>query len=129
MTTQTNLITQALNRFTERVVVRVVEEVIPAIQSGNPVDTGFSRNNWIPRIGEPYEGTAGTYEQARAGVLNPVPREQGLARLRANYRLQAGVVYITNNVGYINILNTLHPQSAFVQRGIVSGIRRAIGTV
>ena len=129
MANQSRAITNSLNRFVERAVVETVTNVTPAIQAGNPVDTGFSQNNWIPNIGSPYEGTAGTYEQAVAGILNPAPREQGLARVRTGYRLAAGPVYITNNVQYINELNTLHPARTFVQRGIAAGIRRAIGNL
>lgn len=117
-------VTRELTQLTERAIGTIALRVSQAIQQGNPVLTGYSKNNWIINEGSPYVGTAGTRDQALSGVLVSGPRMRGEATAM-RYRLSMGDLYITNNVMYIGFLNTLHPNRLFVQRGIAIGVRRA----
>lgn len=71
------------------------------LQAETPVDTGFAAGNWQITIGQPAEGTV----ELGAGVAIG-------AAVLANYRLDDGPTYVTNNAAYIRRLNAGHSQQA-----------------
>lgn len=115
-----------LGVFTELNVKRLVLEVHANITEDTPVDLGWARANLVPEIGKPFEGTAGTQEQAAAGVIDGGTAQQGLARVVASYRLRMGPVYLTHNVPYFQRLNdgsSTQAPAGFVQKAIARGVR------
>lgn len=98
--------------------VRITANLIES----TPVDTGFAKTNWVPRVGTPFTGTAGS-----RGATSSGSQSAGLAAVK-NYRFGAGMVFIANNVAYIGDLNNGTSKQApagFVQGGIIRGIAEA----
>lgn len=118
-TVQIRAIGQDLNRTLERVVRKVTLDITANLIRTTPVDTGWARANWIPRIGRPVGRPAGTRE-----AVNTAEQAAGQASI-ASYRLQNGTTHVTNNVPYINRLNMGHSRQA--PAGFVQGaIRKAV---
>ena len=119
------VIVGALEDFIEAVVRKLVLDVNANLVATTPVDTGWARANWIPRIGTPREDTAGSPDSISRGE-----QEQGVAEVATSYQIEMGPVYITNNVPYIGRLNQGSSQQApagFVQAAITKGIRQLQG--
>lgn len=105
---------------------RLALDVHGELLATTPVDTGWARTNWVPRVGAPFEGTAGTRLDAENGQLDRSPMRAGVAAVRA---FDAGQVesdiHVTNNVPYIESLNagtSAQAPPAFVQGAIVRAI-------
>lgn len=119
-----DLIVSALEDFVALVVRKLVLDIVANLtaspsEGGTPVDTGWARSNWIPRIGKTFEGTSGTREAVSAGA-----QESGKAQV-LTYKLDQGPVHITNNVPYIVFLNDGSSKQA--PRGFVqAAIERAV---
>lgn len=121
-------VTAQLENFTNSLVKQIVLDATSNFIEDTPVDTGWARANWIPNIGEPFNRTSSTREQAEAGSVQRGDQQAGLATIAATYEIGLGAVYITNNVPYIIYLNEGSSQQApsgFVQSGISRALRRA----
>jgi hypothetical protein len=94
---------EALGQHLEKVVAGVAVDIGRAVTvnvaEATPVDTTHARSNWIPSVGSPQVGVAGTKESPSS-----VEQSVGLAQL-ASYRLEQGDVFVANNVDYIDQLN------------------------
>ena len=108
-------ITKELEEFTGDQISKLTLDIQNELERDTPVDSGHARSNWIPSVGGPHEGVAGS----RTNV-STVEQEQGKAEL-AGYSIKQGPAYITNNVSYAGIL-------AFLQRPglITTAIQRAL---
>lgn len=124
------VVVTSLERFVELIIRKLALDIVANLvaappEGGTPVDTGWARANWIPRIGEPFRGTAGTREQAEAGNVSGA--EQGAGQVAMlGYRLERGRVYISNNVPYIVRLNEGSSRQAprgFVQAAVAKAVR------
>lgn len=119
------MIVESLNGFIEQIIIGLALDVTANLKAapgegGTPVDTGWARSNWIPNIGEPIEAPVGS----RSNV-NTAPQNQALGQV-ANYSLNKGRVYISNNVPYILRLNEGYSKQApagFVQRAVAKAVR------
>jgi hypothetical protein len=118
-------IREHIERVTEKVVVSVSQAVLDNLVDLNPVDTGHSRNNWIPTVGVPSETVDGSRKMPSAEL------QDAGRRTIAEYRLSDGAIYITNNVPYVIYLVLGHsPQAApgwdrfAIEAGITEGTRR-----
>jgi len=80
-----------LSEMSKDMMVRLVAEVVANLIKLNPVLTGWSRANWIPSLGQPYEGE---------GDIGGMFQSSALAQVIAGYSGE-GEVYIANNVDYI----------------------------
>lgn len=121
-----------LDDFTSTLIRRLTLEATANLIEDTPVDTGWARANWVPRIGTPFESVSGTREQAEAGNVVTSDREAGIAQIAAQYQIRDGAVYITNNVPYIIYLNegrSNQAPSGYVQNAISRAIRRVIASV
>lgn len=121
-----NEIIKKLVKVTETNVKEITSELVANLYNDTPVDTGFARINWIPSIGLPFKGTAGTREAAELGSIDSNPQNNGLNQVQNTYTLNLGNVYITNNVEYITDLNegsSRQAPSAFVQFNIAKSVR------
>jgi hypothetical protein len=101
-----------------------------ASEGGSPVDTGWLRANWVASIGEPFDGTVGTREQAEQGNVDNARSEQSTQEFFTNYGLNDGSGYVSNNVPYVLIRNERGgkvAQKFFVQRAIKEAVDRARG--
>lgn len=123
-----NKVTVSLSEFTERLVQRVTLRITANLQEDTPVDTGWARSNWVPSIGDPFRGLAGS-KNGDITLIDPSPSETGKADVAANYKLTMGAVYISNNVPYILALNEGHSGQApraFVQADILKALNSEI---
>lgn len=125
------IVVSAVDRFVETLIKKLVLDIVanlqrPGSEGGTPVDTGWARANWIPQIGSPHEGTAGTRASAEAGSLSSAA-QSGVASVAATYKLRRGRVYITNNVPYILKLDAGSSNQApkgFVIRSIRKAVKK-----
>ena len=123
VTVQVRGVISDLNRFVERAVTTVTRATVANLYDTNPVDTGWSRANWIPYIGDAPDAPVG--RRNSQGVAQ-ASFEQSSRRLDlSNFRLEHKRVVIANNVDYIVILNTSHTPG-FVQGAIRKAISRDI---
>ncbi len=108
--------------MTERVVVKIVFDVTANLIETNPVDTGWSRANWLPSVGQPIEDDlSGIRPTPADAAASTVVQQAGLATVVATYNVAAGPAFITNNVPYILGLNdgtSKQQPRGFVQRAI-----------
>ncbi len=120
----------AIDEFIGKVSVSVTENYTDEVfNEFNPVDTGFSRANWISKIGTRFDGTDGEYDETFKGTGRYPNSEQeaGIKALNASYTISQGVINITNNVDYISELNFGNGPSArpaFVQKAIAAAITK-----
>lgn len=122
------VVVRDLNGFVERTVQRIALNVVANLQEDTPVDTGWARANWIPQIGSPFEGTAGTREAAESGNVDQATQQFGIATVATGYKL-GPPIYITNNVPYIETLNegsSSQAPAAFVQAAILRAVRDTV---
>lgn len=94
---------RALGEHLERVVAGVAADIGRAVTGrvadATPVDTTHAKTNWIPSVGTPHEGVAGSKEDPSS-----VEQSVGLAQLQS-YRLEQGDIFVTDDVDYIERLN------------------------
>ena len=116
-----------LEKFTASLVKKLTLNVTACLQDATPVDTGWARSNWVPQIGSPFRGTAGTKEDADNGNIDASTTQKGLSSVVGSYQITMGPVYISNNVPYIKFLNEGSSQqapAAFVQASVIRGIKQ-----
>lgn len=115
----------ALEEFTEQLLQKLTLNITANLQEDTPVDTGWARSNWVPSVGNPFRGLAGSKEGSVAIIDNSVTGS-GLAEA-ASYTLDKGAIYISNNVPYIRRLNegsSDQAPAAFVQASVERGVRQ-----
>jgi hypothetical protein len=153
-TTELEVILGKAEKFVSRLVAKIALDIhanliAAPFKGGTPVDTGWARANWVPRIGQPWETAvgerpivAGEKEELDAelglgihpfdgksgqkfiGTLDFGPQNDGVQAL-TGYRIRMGNIFITNNVPYIGWLNEGSSKQApagFVQAAIVKAL-------
>ena len=119
-----NKVITELEEFTARLLQKVTLNITSNLQEDTPVDTGWARANWVPSIGSPFRGLAGS----RKGVINNALTERGKSLISTSYTLDKGAIYISNNVPYIVNLNegsSTKAPAAFIQAAIVRGVKQS----
>lgn len=120
------VVVEGILTFVEQIVKKITLDVVANLTAspafgGTPVDTGWARANWLPRIGAEAPGTVGSREQVTEG-----PQQSSLVAIAAGYKLRQGPIHITNHVPYIIDLNmgsSLQAPVGFVQNAIKKAIR------
>jgi len=116
-----------LDSFLEKVMKNVGGALNNNLKEDTPKLTGYAENNWVANVGKAFTGTAGNRKDAEAGQLDFAPRILGLAKI-VGYKLPQGTIHITNNITYIEVLNTGTSKKApalFVEQAIDRSIREA----
>lgn len=109
--------------------VRAVALVIDqTLVLGTPVDTGLARSNWLVSIGSPRDDVIAPYSPGNRLGINEGANAQGALQqgqdVIAQYR-KGQVVFITNNVFYVDLLDQGHSQQApegFVDMALQAGV-------
>jgi hypothetical protein len=96
-----NQVIDGLDGLIGQAVRKLTVNATRQLRKDNPVDTGFSRSNWIPSIGAPYKGRAG---ERKVGKIDDSVQLQGAINI-LSYKLVQGNTYIANNVSYVPQLN------------------------
>jgi len=133
MDPQITRIIRELEEVTEKAVTVITLEVAANLIELTPVDTGWARANWIPNIGGPFEVSISEFsdDDARRAAI---PGQAGLQQsqtgllVAGGYSLSQGPIYVSNNVPYIQVLNTgssTQAPSAFIQSAIETGVNAA----
>lgn len=92
---------------------------------GTPVDLGWARANWVPKIGSPFQGDA-TDDPSTADVSAARARQSAGEAEILSYRLGQGAVFVSNNVPYIQRLNNGHSKQSpagFVEAAIDKAVK------
>ena len=121
---QIEVIVRDAGRLTERVVRGIALDLHGNLVEATPVDTGYARANWVPRVGRPQPRAVGTPGSGGVGAAQAAAN--GGVNQVLGYRLAQGRVHVTNNVPYIEALNAGHSPQApagFVQRSIRDAVR------
>lgn len=122
---QISAIARGITRLTERSVRKITLELHGDLVRTTPVDTGWARANWLPRVGRPAQNAAGSRDNVGAAGT---AAQTGIAQV-LSYMLARGLVFVTNNVPYIERLNDGHSRqepAGFVQRAIRKAVRSVI---
>lgn len=122
---QTASILEALDKVATRVVRRLTFSVHAELVEANPVDTGWSRANWIATTGAPFEGVVGSPDQVDIGAGSA-----SVAHVGSSYQAGSGLaVFLANNVPYMPKLAAGHSPQApagWIEDAIERGVA-AIG--
>jgi hypothetical protein len=87
-----------------------------------PVDTGWARSNWLPSVGTPKREVVGKPSSLNAGAA-----DSGRSEV-VDWKIADGPIYITNNVPYIQRLNTGSSKQApagFVESAVQTEVNKA----
>lgn len=117
-----------LDAFTTKFIKRLALNINAELIKATPIDTGWARANWVPNIGSPFEGTAGTRAEAEAGRVNIAVRDAGVAKIATSYKVGPSI-HQTNNVPYIEVLNNggaRNEPRGFVQIAISKAVRQTV---
>jgi hypothetical protein len=112
---------RSIERAAERVIKRIAFSIQGQLKVSTPVDTSWARSNWLVSIGRPVTQPAGS--PTAVGQASAA-QSAGEARLLV-YNFSQGDIWLSNNVPYIQKLNTGHSKQApanFIERAIQQGI-------
>lgn len=125
-TPQVRAVIQALERVTEKAIVKITLDVTANLVQSTPVDVGWARANWVPAIGTPVLKNLSGVDPTSGATSAAAAEQQGaLGGIVAGYKLDRGKVFVSNNVPYITKLNDGSSKQApagFVQ----AAIRKAV---
>ena len=99
MGAQSDAIVASLTRQVELAAKALVLEIVANLVKATPVATGWARANWIPSIGTPATTVAGS-----PGAVNDGDQQAAIATV-LRFTLDQAVLYVSNNVPYIALLN------------------------
>lgn len=129
------IVVQALDQFLDNAIKKIALDVVAELvkapsEGGTPVDTGWARANWIPRIGQ--AGTTTSKRPRKGERASTAEQTAAVAEVAATYTAKKGPIVITNNVPYIVFLNFgSSPQapSGFVQAAIARAANNFVRSV
>jgi hypothetical protein len=91
---------QTMQKDREEAATRIVLSLFSAVVMKTPVDTGRARANWFPSMGSPVQGhDPAASDKSGANTLANIERF-----LYSNRIVGEGVVWLTNNLPYIEVL-------------------------
>ena len=128
MADQIELVIGEINKVTETVVKHLTLEVTANLIEATPVDTGWARANWVPAIGTPAltpSTPSNKDDRRQASTQAKAKQASGTASIHG-YKLQRGLVHVSNGVPYISRLNdgsSIQAPTAFVQRSVLKAVR------
>lgn len=117
-------VTRELEKFTSRQVISVTRRLTLNLRGATPKKTGFAASNWIPSLGA-NNGIDGSKRMVSFSAQNA-----GLAEIRAYRITRTEAPRVSNNVPYIDLLNSgssLQAPAGFVERCIADAIASVAG--
>jgi hypothetical protein len=125
-------ILKGLGTVTEKVIKKVTLDLTANLIESTPVDVGFARANWVPKIGSPYEANLSGVNATSQSTANARNVQSAATAAITGYKLPAGSVFVSNNVSYITALNdgsSKQEPKGFVQRAIRKAVTVDLGRV
>ena len=127
---QVTAIVRDLDRFAERLIVKITLDVTANLVEATPVDTGWARANWVPSVGQRSRRPAQSFPgRTPSAFVQTAAAKQSVGQAQAvGYKLERGRVFVSNNVDYILRLNDGYSRQApagFVQRAIRKAVTMA----
>lgn len=90
-----------------------------------PVDTGRARSNWIVQSQFPSREVRNAYSPGKEGATGSTNAQRAIAQARAVINSdQSGVIWISNNLSYIDNLNqgsSAQAPAGFVEASVEAG--------
>lgn len=96
-----------IRRYVGRIRRELALELVDILRETTPIDTGHARSNWIPKLGRPYQGVAGSREAVDWG-----PQQRGIREIIDEPQESRRVANIGNRVRYVPKLNKGSSQQA-----------------
>jgi len=120
---ETRRVIRDLREFVEDRIVKLVVNVTHELEFQTPEDTGWAQHSWIPGLDSVNTTSGSKINVGQAAAAQAA----GINAVIAGYRFP-NTVFITNNVPYIDILNSPQTNSrkappGFVQASIAIGIK------
>ena len=125
---QIDAISKALSEFTAGAVGTIALSVQEDLAAATPKDSGRAAAGWIPSVGSPSRFRSATGRKGAA--QGRAEQASGRASVVANRRAVA--IHVSSAVPYIEDLDAGHSQkqpAGFVQRAILSGVRKAAARI
>lgn len=119
---QVDRIMVRLENATREATIAMALNIHGGLVERTPVDTGWARSNWLPSVGSPRKETVG-----EPGSLNESAADSGQSEV-ADWKIQDGPIYITNNVPYIGRLNggsSKQAPAGFVESTVQAEVNKA----
>jgi hypothetical protein len=121
-----NQVIDGLDDLISKAVKQLVVNSTKNLKESTPIDTGFARSNWVPQIGSPFGGVSGTLGVGSLpNVASDASQVSGLLSVLTGYK--SGKVYISNNVTYIQALDSGHSKQepkGFVLRSLNKAVAK-----
>lgn len=108
---------EALRKALARELKAIALDIDAELRRYTPVDTGHARRNWVPSVGQPFEGESADDATRAAGISEVL-----------GYKLEDGQLWLANNTPYINVLNYGHSKqqpAGFIERAIAVALQKA----
>jgi len=127
-TDKLEIVIDDMDEFVGREIGKLALEIQATLIEFTPIDLGWARANYVPKINAPYRENLSIVEPSAGASAGRASQNQGeLFRLAVSYRADHGPFYISNNVPYIGRLNDGHSPQApagFVQLAINTAISK-----
>lgn len=115
---------EGMEQVISEVSAAIAKNVTDEIRNNTPVKTGFCKSNWVPSVGSPFEGLAGSKISSDNAIIDDGPYRDGLSQLEG-YNISQGDIFIVNNTDYVQVLDagsSSQAPSGFVNTAIDVGI-------
>ena len=120
------IILEDMDRFIARETVGVLFEISATLIEDTPLRDGWARSQWVAKIRSPYRANL-TKVKPTSGQISARSNESQneLFKIAASYNLDAGPLFLSNNVPYIGRLNDGHSPQAppgYIQLGVLKAV-------
>jgi len=125
------IVLEDMDRFIARETVGVLFEITAQLIESTPLRDGWARSQWVPRINRPFRANLRDINPTAGQISSRASASQSdLFTIAASYTLDAGPLFVSNNVPYIGRLNDGHSTQAppgYIQLAVLRavGARRA----
>ena len=122
-TTNPDVVVDDVEQVVGKLGLGVIRGFVRAVRERNPVETGWSRANWLASIGSPTDHLNG--HRAPDGYDPGLP--DALLDQLTGWTPRKGNIYVTNNVPYVPKLNAQHPEArGYIPVSVLVGIHTGI---
>ena len=115
-----------MDRFIGRKSVGLIFEIHAVLTERTPVDLGWARANWVPKIGSPHRENLNNAEPTGGAAQSRASKTASeLGQIAASYSIEMGALFVSNNVPYIGRLNDGHSKQqgpGYIQLAVLSAV-------